>query len=182
MFNLVESHLFGCYKVQPRVLNDERGSFIKIFHFKEFERFGLETNFMEEYYSHSKKDVIRGMHFQAPPSDHVKMVYCVQGEVLDVVLDLRNNSPTFGMTDSIYLSAKKGNYLYIPKGLAHGFLVTSETATLVYKVSTIYDPNNDSGILWNSFGFDWPIHNPIISSRDSNLIPFVRYESPFFNE
>ena len=109
----------------------------------------------------------------------MKLVYCVQGEVLDVVLDLRKGSPTYGTVDTFNLSAEKGNYLYIPKGMAHGFLATSETATLVYKVSTVYDPLNDMGVRWDSFGFNWPTSTPIISDRDSNIKPLSEFDSPF---
>jgi dTDP-4-dehydrorhamnose 3,5-epimerase len=120
------------------------------------------------------------MHFQAPPSDHVKLVYCVHGEVMDVVLDLRKGSPTYGQAESIRLSAERGNYLYIPKGIAHGFCATSDVATLVYKVSTVHDPLNDTGVLWNSFGFSWPTPEPVISARDYSFKTLSAFDSPFF--
>jgi len=182
MFSLRKTKLTGCFEVQPRIFDDDRGRFVKVFHEDEFRKLGLETDFKEEYYSHSKRGVIRGMHFQLPPSEHVKLVYCVQGEVQDVVLDLRKGSPTYGLADSIKLSAEQGNYLYIPKGLAHGFCATSTVATLVYKVSTVYDPQHDSGVLWNSFGVDWPTLEPIISSRDTSFKPLSEFESPFLYE
>jgi len=179
MFSLRDTKLPGCFEVRPSIFDDQRGRFVKVFHQEEFMSLGLETNFKEEYYSHSQRGVIRGMHFQTPPSDHVKLVYCVQGEVQDVILDLRKGSPTYGQTDSITLSAEQGNYLYIPKGLAHGFCTTSTIATLVYKVSTVYDPQHDSGILWNSFGFAWPNLESVMSARDSSLIPLSSFDSPF---
>lgn len=182
MFSLKEIKLAGLFEVQPRVFDDERGRFVKIFHQDEFIKFGLETSFKEEYYSHSREGVIRGMHFQLPPHDHVKLVYCVHGEVQDVVLDLRKGSPTYGQTATVQLSAEHGNYLYIPKGLAHGFCTTSTTATLVYKVSTVYNPQHDSGVRWNSFGYSWPSQKPIISARDTSLQPFSEFETPFFYE
>lgn len=179
MFKLQETRLRGCFEVQPRVFNDDRGRFVKIFHEGEFRKLNLETVFKEEYYSHSKRGVLRGMHFQTPPSDHVKLVYCVQGEVLDVVLDLRKGSATYGQAESIRLSAEQGNYLYIPKGLAHGFFATSDIATLVYKVGTVHDPLNDTGVLWNSFGFEWPVINPVISNRDAGFKSLSEFDSPF---
>ena len=179
MFELKETSICGCFEVQPLIFNDARGRFVKVFHQDEFTKLGLETLFAEEYYSQSNRGVIRGMHFQTPPFDHVKVVYCVQGEVQDVVLDLRKGSPTYGQSAAIKLSAQQGNFIYIPKGLAHGFCVTSETATLVYKVSSVYNPKNDSGVLWNSFGFKWPISNPIISERDASFNPLNQFDSPF---
>ena len=182
MFELKKSKLPGCFQVQPHILDDKRGRFVKVFHQEEFRKLGLETKFKEEYYSHSRQGVIRGMHFQTPPSDHIKLVYCVRGEVLDVVLDLRKGSPTYGIADSFVLSAKQGNYLYIPKGLAHGFFATSKVATLVYKVSTVYDQQYDTGVLWNSFDFDWPASAPVISVRDAGFKPLSEFESPFVYE
>lgn len=179
MFALKETGIRGCYEVQPRIFDDARGRFVKVFRRDAFTQLGLETGFVEEYYSHSNRGVIRGMHFQTPPSDHVKLVYCVHGEVQDVVLDLRKGSPTYGQSAAIKLSAQKGNFIYIPKGLAHGFCVTSDTATLVYKVSTVYDPHKDTGVLWNSFGADWPTSNPILSERDASFPILKEFVSPF---
>ncbi len=182
MFTLQETNIGGCYEIQPRIINDARGRFVKIFHHGEFTKLGLETGFTEEYYSISHRGVIRGMHFQTPPSEHVKVVYCVSGEVQDVVLDLRMGSPTYGQTSVITLSAQQGNFIYIPKGLAHGFCATSKIATLVYKVSAAYDPQSDAGVLWNSFGHSWPISEPVISARDTSFMPLKKFESPFVYE
>ncbi|MES9874663.1 MAG: dTDP-4-dehydrorhamnose 3,5-epimerase [Candidatus Sedimenticola sp. 6PFRAG7] len=179
MFELKETSICGCFEVQPQVFDDLRGRFVKVFHIDEFTKLGLDTHFAEEYYSQSNHGVIRGMHFQTPPFEHVKVVYCVQGEVQDVVLDLRKGSPSYGKSAFVKLSAKQGNFLYIPKGLAHGFCVTSETATLIYKVSTAYNSKNDSGVLWNSFGFKWPTSNPILSVRDESFKPLSQFDSPF---
>ena len=119
------------------------------------------------------------MHFQKPPSDHVKVVYCVQGEVYDVVVDLRRGSPTYLQSAAMILSAQLGNIIYIPRGVAHGFCATTELATLVYKVSSVYDPLADSGVLWNSVGIDWPISNPILSHRDATFQALDQFKSPF---
>lgn len=179
MFALKETLIPGFYEVQPRIFDDTRGRFVKVFHHHEFAKLDLETCFSEEYYSHSHRGVIRGMHFQKPPSEHVKVVYCVHGDVQDVVLDLRIGSPTYGKAVAITLSAQQGNFIYIPKGLAHGFCATSETATLVYKVSTVYDPQTDAGVLWNSFGHNWPTTEPVISERDANFMSLDEFESQF---
>ncbi len=179
MFEFGDITIAGCYEIQPRVMQDTRGQFVKIFHKPSFAAQGLTTDFTEEYYSHSHKGVIRGMHFQVPPYDHVKIVYCVHGQVFDVVVDLRIGSPTYGQSASVVLDADKGNYLYIPKGLAHGFCALSEMATLVYKVSTVYEPGSDSGIAWDSLGIEWPTDRPILSERDRSFVALARFQSPF---
>lgn len=169
----------GCVEILPRIFKDERGSFVKVFHQGLFNKNGLQTHFTEEYYSVSRRGVLRGMHFQVPPMDHVKLVYCISGEVLDVVVDLRVNSPTYKLFEVFNLSAEKGNLIYIPKGLAHGFYVLSQSASIVYKVSTTYSPEHDSGILWGSAGVPWPDDKPIVSKRDSGFLPLCDYNSPF---
>lgn len=182
MFALLPSAIPGCVEVQPPVMDDERGRFVKVFHSDAFAELGLATEFKEEYYSHSKLGVVRGMHFQTPPADHAKLVYCPHGEVFDVVLDLRVGSPTYGEVATFALSAAKGNYVYIPKGLAHGFCTVSDSATLVYKVTTMYAPANDSGVLWSSVPVEWPVTAPIVSTRDAGLTNFADFESPFVYE
>lgn len=179
MFVLQKAKIEGCFELQPKVLNDNRGRFVKIFHEQEFSVMGLETNFAEEYYSVSKKNVIRGLHFQLPPMDHVKMVYCIEGEVMDAVVDLRVGSPTYGQFELFELSATKANGLYIPKGMAHGFCVRSEQAIMVYKVSTVYSSHCDAGMLWNSVGIPWPTGNPILSDRDQGFPIIDELVSPF---
>ncbi len=179
MFELVATPLSGCYEIKPRVLNDERGRFVKFFHRPEFQKLGFESNFQEEYYSVSHAGVIRGLHFQRPEMDHAKLVFCVTGSVFDVAVDLRLNSPTYGKVHSLELSDSAANCLYIPKGFAHGFAVPSGEATMFYKVSTIYSPEHDDGILWNSVDIAWPINEPILSSRDSAFTPLNKFVSPF---
>lgn len=182
MFELLDTPIPGCYEIQPRVFDDIRGRFVKVFHTQAFAELGLETYFAEEYYSHSHMGVVRGMHFQTPPADHVKLVYCVQGDVFDVVLDLRVGSPSYGRTASFRLSADRGNYIYIPRGLAHGFCATSESATLIYKISTVHSPEHDAGVLWNSIDVDWPLDSPVISERDASFKPPNDFMSPFVYE
>lgn len=179
MFSIKSTLLSGCYEIHPPVFEDTRGRFVKVFHAPSYHDLQLETRFLEEYYSHSVKGVVRGMHFQNPPHDHVKIVYCVQGEVFDVVVDLRIGSPTYGKAHSVNLSAQKGNFLYIPKGLAHGFCVTSTSATLVYKVGSVHVPASDSGILWSSIDVDWPISSPTLSNRDASFPSLAQFKSPF---
>lgn len=179
MFKIEPSKLSGCYKFNPKVIGDQRGRFVKIFHEPSYATLGLETKFAEEYYSVSHKNVIRGLHFQVPPMDHVKMVYCLEGHALDVVLDLRVGSPTYGQFEMFELNAINSSSIYIPKGMAHGFCALSENTVMVYKVSTVYSPEHDAGILWNSVGIPWPISEAVLSTRDQSFPTLADFKSPF---
>jgi len=180
MFEIKKSKIEGCIELFPKVFEDSRGRLVKVFHKTIFKSFGLESEFSEEYYSRSFKNVIRGLHFQIPPKDHEKVVYCIDGSVFDVVVDIRKGSPTYGKYDTFELNSRSANIVYIPKGLAHGFCSMSDSSTLVYKTSSTYDSECDAGILWNSMGINWPTSDPIISDRDKNFCEFNSYESPFF--
>jgi dTDP-4-dehydrorhamnose 3,5-epimerase len=175
----VATNLQACYELRPKVQADARGHFVKVFQSSQFALRGLQTNFEEDYYSFSSRNVLRGMHFQSPPFEHEKLVYCVLGEVLDVALDLRRDSVTFGKTYAVNLSAEKANAVYLPKGIAHGFLVLSERACMVYKVGSEYSPTHDQGIHWQSVPFVWPTSTPIVSARDAAFIDFPNFSSPF---
>lgn len=177
---LKKTSIEGCYILEPKIFKDNRGTFIKTFHRNIFEQNNLETNFKEEYYSVSPKGVLRGMHFQTPPHDHVKLVYCVAGKVLDAVIDLRVSSSTYGKFELFSLDGNNSNMLYIPKGLAHGFYVESESAIMMYKVSTVYHPENDTGIRWDSVGIPWPDVKPIISERDLSFKPLDQLDEALF--
>ena len=179
LFEKVSTPLEGLFELQPIVRGDNRGSFVKIFHANIFAELELATDFREEYYSTSIKNVLRGMHFQTPPADHVKLVTCLEGAVKDVIVDLRKSSATFGKHCSFELSAEKANMLYIPKGLAHGFLTLSERAIMLYNVTSVYSPENDKGILWSSCGIDWQCDVPIISARDQRHPTLTEFDSPF---
>ena len=161
------------------MVEDNRGRFVKTFHFEVFRQFGLDTNFMEEYYSISCRRVLRGLHFQVPPFDHCKLVYCVEGEVLEGIVDLRRGSPTFGKHFMVQLKASRANMLFMPSGIAHGFYVTSSRAIMMYKVTTVYSAEHDTGILWNSVNIPWPDVMPILSDRDQRFQPFSEFPNPF---
>lgn len=169
----------GCYEILPSVFCDERGSFVKTFNYDTFVKYGLTTDWREEYYSISKKRVLRGLHFQLPPHDHEKLVYATDGCVLDVVVDLRVGSPSYGKHVIIELTADKANMIYLSRGLAHGFYVTTQSATIHYKVATQYAQSHDAGILWNSAGIDWQDANPVLSARDKSFSTFDDFKSPF---
>ena len=178
MFEKRETKIPGCFELQPIVRGDSRGKFIKTFHNEYFEENDLETNFREQYYSVSMKGVLRGMHFQLPPHHHSKLVFCTSGIILDVALDLRVGSPTYGNHISLEISAETGNMLYLPEGLAHGFYSVTE-ATVAYNVSTVYSPEYDAGVLWSSIGMDWPDSQPEISERDTTFTKLAEFKSPF---
>ena len=175
----ISTSLPGCYEIQPRVLSDARGFFVKTFHQEVFAERGLATDFAEVYYSMSHRRVLRGLHFQLPPHDHAKLVYCVTGQVLDVIVDLRAGSPTFGQFACFELSAERANLVYLPVGLAHGFYTLSESALMMYQVTTVYAPEHDAGIRWDSVGIPWPDPAPVLSERDQGFPALAEWVSPF---
>jgi dTDP-4-dehydrorhamnose 3,5-epimerase len=169
----------GCHVLQAKVIRDPRGTFVKTFHTPRFEELGLRTDWREEYFSASAKDVVRGMHFQTPPANHAKMVFCLTGEVLDVVVDLRRKSPTFGHAQGFTLSAENGRGLYLPTGCAHGFVSRTANSGMYYKVTSVHSPAHDAGIAWDSIDFDWPVDDPSLSDRDRRHPRLADFDSPF---
>ena len=175
----IETGFEGLYIIEGNVLKDSRGLFLKTFHQSVFSDLELEIYYSERYYSKSHKNVIRGMHFQIPPFDHVKTVNVLQGIILDVVVDMRKASPTFQQCFSMQLNDSNGRFLYIPKGFAHGFKSLMDNVIVEYNQTTEYNNDCDCGISWNSIGFNWEITNPIISERDSSFPDLNDYLSPF---
>ena len=169
----------GLYVIDSKTYADSRGVLNKFYQKSVFLSMGLDFDFQEILYTVSHKNVIRGMHFQTPPTAHAKLVRSMKGEILDVVLDLRKNSTTFGMAYSITLSEKNEKALYIPIGFAHGYKVMMDNSITLYHTSSEFSPADDAAVLWNSFNFDWCIENPIISVKDKNAVPFIEYDSPF---
>ncbi len=174
-----DTEIPGCHVLQTRVLHDERGTFTKTFHAPMFEDATLRTDWVEEYFTLSAQGVVRGMHFQRPPADHAKMVFCLVGKVLDVVVDLRKGSPAFGRALGFELTADNGRGLYLPAGCAHGFLSLSGTSGMYYKVTSVYSPEHDAGIAWDSIDFDWPIADPLLSPRDRSHPALADFDTPF---
>ena len=134
--------------IKPQLFKDERGFFYEFYNKNKLDKI-IKTNLVQDNVSKSKKGVIRGLHFQSPPYEQIKLVRCVSGKILDVVVDLRTNSKTYGTPFSIELSSENNKQLFIPKGFAHGYQVLSETAIVNYKVDNFYNPKSDSGIIWN---------------------------------
>ena len=165
--------------IEPQLFKDERGFF-----YESYNKNNLDINivFVQDNESKSYKGVIRGLHFQVPPFEQTKLVRCVRGNILDVALDLRTNSKTYGKSFSIELSSKNNKQLFIPKGFAHGFQVLSETAIVNYKVDNFYNPESESGIIWNDkdLSIDWNYDiKPILSEKDLNLDLFKNLKSLF---
>ena len=169
----------GLFLIKPKKFEDERGKFVKTFHLDTLKKNGLNGDFVESYYSISKKNVLRGMHFQTPPYDHEKLVYVPYGSVLDVIVDIRKGSPTYGVCVSQVLSASNGQIFYIPKGCAHGFLSLEDNSNVTYMQTTMHAPNNDGGINYDSFGFNWNADDAIISERDQALPNLSDFVTPF---
>jgi len=165
--------------IDPQLFKDERGFF-----YESYNKNNLDINivFVQDNESKSYKGVIRGLHFQAPPFEQTKLVRCVSGNILDVAVDLRTNSKTYGKSFSIELSSENNKQLFIPKGFAHGFQVLSEIAIVNYKVDNYYNPKSDSGLIWNDkdLSIDWNLDiKPILSDKDLKLISFKDLKSPF---
>lgn len=175
---LEQELLPGAWIIHLNRFQDFRGSFVKTYARTVFESLGIEFDMLEEFYSISNKDVVRGMHFQIPPHDHAKVVYCPVGEVHDVLLDLRAG-PSYGKAASVILGESSPYMLLIPKGVAHGFRSLRDGSLMIYKTSTEHAPSHDQGIRWDSFSFDWGVTQPVISERDSKHMNFSDFVTPF---
>jgi dTDP-4-dehydrorhamnose 3,5-epimerase len=179
VFTVHSTSIPGCLSVKFRNIPDNRGSFVKTFHENSFRDLNLSFTVKEEYFSYSKQNVFRGMHFQLPPTPIDKVVFCVSGKVRDYVVDLRKGSPAFGKFLAFDLDENEPQAIIIPVGLAHGFYVQSEYAIMQYKVSDVFDPATDAGIHYSSFDFAREIINPIMSERDKNFDCIKEFDSPF---
>lgn len=167
-FQFIETAIPDVRIIEPKKYGDARGYFMETYRESDFRAAGLDYRFVQDNQSKSKKGVLRGLHFQKN-HPQAKLVRCIEGEVFDVCVDLRANSPTFGHWVGVVLSAEKGNQFMIPRGFAHGFLVLSETATFCYKCDEIYHPEDEGGIIWNDpdIGIEWKLDgDPILSEKD----------------
>ena len=175
----IQDILNGAKLITLPASTDNRGTFVKTFHESALAAHGIYFTLRESYFSISKKDVIRGMHFQLPPWDHSKIVFCPQGSVLDVIVDLRKNSTTYQQYFVHELSAENHKAYYIPEGFAHGFKSLTDDALTHYLVSSEYNKEHDAGIRYDSIGLDWDVKEPIVSGRDLSFIGMEEFESPF---
>ena len=169
----------GLILIKPAIPTDNRGLFVKHYHRGLFLDRGIDFIPKEEFYSISHAGVLRGMHFQAPPSDYGKLIHCVRGHVHDAVLDIRKGSPTYGQTWNGQLDDVGREALYLPPGFAHGSYSLTPDTIISYSVSSHHDPGLDQGILWNSFGHKWPSQAPILSDRDQRHPRFDEFSTPF---
>ena len=178
-----QTSIEGLVVIEPEIFYDSRGYFFESYNQNLFIKKLGYFKFIQDNESKSSKGVLRGFHFQKPPFEQAKLVRCIEGEVLDVALDLRKNSSTYGKHEKVILSGDNKKQFFIPRGFAHAFLVLSETAIFSYKVDNIYAPQSDSGIIWNdpSLLINWGIDDSklIISEKDKSLGVLKNFESPF---
>jgi dTDP-4-dehydrorhamnose 3,5-epimerase len=155
--------------VEPEIFKDTRGFFMETYKYSDFVRADIEAHFVQDNFSRSSLGVLRGLHYQKDPEAQGKLIQCLQGKIFDVAVDIRKGSPTFGRWVSAELSGETGRVLYVPPGFAHGFLVLSDTADVMYKCTRQYSPENDRGVIWNDpdVNIRWPLKNPSLSGKDS---------------
>ncbi|MCU0352299.1 MAG: dTDP-4-dehydrorhamnose 3,5-epimerase [Cytophagales bacterium] len=160
----------GLIEIVPRIFEDERGFFLETYQYKIFAANGIPDQFVQDNQSFSTKGVLRGLHFQRPPFAQGKLVRVVSGRALDVAVDLRENSPTFGQHVAVVLDSLSGNMLFVPEGFAHGFLALEDTV-LQYKCTNVYDKASEGGLAWNDpqLNIDWGIKSPLVSEKDLSL-------------
>ncbi|MGO4398803.1 dTDP-4-dehydrorhamnose 3,5-epimerase family protein [Achromobacter sp. PAB15] len=174
----------GCYVLTLPSFPDARGEFRKLLHAPTLAALGLETGFTESYVSVSHRGVLRGMHFQLPPSDHAKLVTCLVGRARDGLLDLRRGSPTYGQSVSLMLDGAEPQAVYVPRGVAHGFASHRDGTALLYYTTSVHDPERDAGVHAQSTDIDWwageaDIGAPVMSPRDAALPQAAAFDSPF---
>lgn len=181
--NFIKTDISDVIIIEPKVFGDDRGYFFESFNQKAFDEAVGETTFVQDNESKSVQGVLRGLHFQRPPFAQAKLVRCIEGEVLDVAVDLRKDSPTYKQWVSVRLSGDNKRQLFVPRGFAHGFVVLSEKATFAYKVDNVYAPDHDAGIAWDDseIGVDWQLNGivPQLSGKDQQLKNLTEIESPF---
>jgi len=167
--------------IEPKMFPDPRGYFMETYKHLDFTEHGISENFVQDNFSRSSKNVLRGLHYQIPPHAQGKLVMALHGEIFDVAVDIRKNSSTYGQWIHKLLSVDNHGMLYIPPGFAHGFYVISEMALVMYKCTSAYAPQCDRGIVWNDpdIGIDWPSAKPTLSEKDMALPNFHEADNPF---
>ena len=181
MFNIIETEIEGVVVLEPKVFGDNRGYFMETYNKNDFEAAGLHYDFVQDNQSKSVKGVLRGLHFQKT-HPQAKCVRVLEGEVYDVAVDLRKDSPTYGKYVGVLLSGENKRIFMIPRGFAHGFLVLSESATFTYKCDDVYHPEDEGGIMWNDpdIGIEWPeVENIMLSEKDQHHPSFKESKIEF---
>lgn len=180
---LIETGIEGLVVLEPRIHGDSRGYFFESWTARDFSKLIGDITFVQENQSRSSRGVVRGLHFQRPPHSQAKLVRVVEGSVLDVAVDLRSDSPTYGKWHAVELSADNCRQLFIPRGFAHGFAVLSENATFIYKCDNYYAPLAEDGIMWNdpTLAIDWKVKpaDAVLSSKDLDHQDFNSFKTPF---
>lgn len=184
MIEVIKTDIEGVLIIEPKVFGDARGYFLESFNAKEFaEKTGLDITFVQDNESMSSYGVMRGLHFQCPPYTQSKLVRCVKGAVLDVAVDIRKGSPTYGKHVAVELTEDNHRQFFVPRGFAHGFAVLSETAVFQYKCDNFYAPQADGGISIrdDSLGIDWriPTNKALLSEKDTKHALLKDFDSPF---
>ena len=180
--NIISTKIEGVYLIKPKIFNDDRGSFFESFNMKVFQKeTNQKINFVQDNQSVSSKNILRGLHFQKPPHAQAKLVRVIKGSVLDVVVDLRKKSKTYGKYILEELSEYNNHQLFLPKGMAHGFLTLEDNTIFTYKCSEFYCKEAEDSIIWNdnSIGIKWPGSKPLLSKKDQNAKKFSSFVSPF---
>jgi dTDP-4-dehydrorhamnose 3,5-epimerase len=174
-FTFERTDISGLLIITPRVIADERGFFIETYKRSEFASAGIADSFVQENYTRSQRGVLRGMHYQNPPHAQCKLIRVLSGEIFDVAVDLRPDSPSTGRWVGVRLSSTNRRMMYVPHWCAHGFCVLSDHAEVAYMTTTEYAPAHESGFMWNDprIGIAWPVSEPILSTRDTQWAPFA---------
>ena len=178
---IIKTEIEGLLIIKPKVFEDERGYFFESWSKAAFENAGLDINFVQDNQSLSSKSVVRGLHFQNPPFAQGKLVQVLKGSVLDVAIDIRKNSPTYGKYLSVHLSEENKTMFWIPPGFAHGFSTLEDNTMFSYKCSGVYNKESEGSLMWNDtdLNIDWQIKNPIISEKDQNSELFTNFKTLF---
>jgi dTDP-4-dehydrorhamnose 3,5-epimerase len=176
-----EKEIKGLIEIFPKVFGDQRGFFLETFNESRYNEVLKNVQFVQDNFSSSNKGVLRGLHFQIPPYSQGKLVQVITGSALDVAVDLRRNSETYGQHVKVLLSSEKRNQFWIPEGFAHGFLALEDNTIFSYKCTNYYNPQSEVTILWNdrNLKIDWQIDNPIISPKDKEGVLFKDFDTPF---
>jgi dTDP-4-dehydrorhamnose 3,5-epimerase len=182
--NIVEKKIKGVFEITLSPQTDDRGFFMRSYDLKIFEYFGIHREWVQENHSRTeKRGVIRGLHFQMPPFDETKLIRCTRGSILDVYVDLRKKSNTYGKWDAVELTEQSRKMLFLPKGFAHGFCSLTELSEVMYKVDNYYNKDYEYGILWNDkdLNINWPVEEPLLSEKDKKLLTFAEFTKKSMN-
>ena len=171
----------GIVVIEPTVFVDKRGSFLESYNKNEFEKVIGKVSFIQDNESRSSKGVLRGLHYQTPPFAQAKLVRCIEGEVLDIAVDIRKSSPTYGLYHSEVLSCENKKQLFIPRGFAHGFVTLEDETIFIYKCTEVYNKESEGLLIWNDddLAIHWGVENPLVSDKDLVAGSFKDFESKF---